>query len=225
MFRDISKTYWHKYLAWVFCLSLFIIGSLPAKAQKKQKRETVADTVTVANHDTLGVDSLARFTTPPTLVKDSVKRHSPKKAAIFSAALPGLGQAYNKKYWKIPIIYAGFGGLGYSIYISAKHHNEFSAAYRLLVNDTSGLVGTVKIGGHDYNTSQALNYKNYYKRNLDISIIFTAVLYALNIVDATVDAHLFHFDISDKLTLHVQPVYQFQASGRGFAGVQLNFRL
>jgi hypothetical protein len=137
--------------------------------------------------------------------------------------LPGLGQAYNKKYWKIPIIYGGFAGLGYAIYINAANHRTFSNAYRTLVNDSG--VTSLSIGGQNYNAAQALDFKNYYKRNMDISIIFTAVLYALNIVDAVVDAHLFHFDISDKLTLNVQPVYQFQASGKGFGGVQLNFRL
>ena len=140
-----------------------------------------------------------------------------------SAALPGLGQVYNKKYWKVPIIYAGFAGLATGIALTHKQYVIYREAYRTLANNTS--LATLPIGGHEFNATQAADFKNYYKRNMDICCIFTAVWYMLNIVDATVDAHLFSYDISDKLTMHIEPTYQYQASGVGFVGLKLDLRL
>lgn len=133
------------------------------------------------------------------------KRHSVKKAVLYSALVPGWGQVYNKKWWKVPIIYAGFGGLGFAIGWNAKKWHTYSDAYRMRV-DTFPETVDPYVG--IYSDANLLTLKNYYRRNMDLSIIFTTVLYALNIIDAAVDAHLFEYDVSDDLTLRVQPQLQ-----------------
>ncbi len=133
----------------------------------------------------------------------SAKKHSPLKALWMSAVLPGLGQAYNKKYWKIPIVWAGFAGLGYGLYHTGSRFVAYRNAYRLQVDDRPETAGSVN-GISD--PASLKFYRDQNKRNLDITAIFTAVWYVLNLVDASVDAHLYHYDISDDLSMEWQPV-------------------
>jgi len=129
-------------------------------------------------------------------------KHSPKKAALFSTALPGLGQAYNKKYWKIPVIYVGFAGLAYSINSNQIKYNRYKTAYKYRLDGDPATIDSY-VGVY---TDDNLNtLQKYYRRYRDLSIIGAAALYVLNIIDATVDAHLFTFDVSDDLTLNVHP--------------------
>ena len=134
------------------------------------------------------------------------KEHSPTKATLMSAALPGLGQFYNKKYWKIPIVYAGVGVLGYCIYFYANEYSTYKGAY---IESVSGVTN----GKHSalvkqYTADQLLTGREYYRRNLEISCIFATLWYGLNILDATVDAHLYTFNISDRLSMKVGPAMQ-----------------
>ena len=151
-----------------------------------------------------------------------VKRHSVKRAVIQSALVPGWGQIYNKKYWKPPIIYAGLGGLGFAIGWNAKRWRTYSDAYRARVDLDSTTVDAYE---GVYSADNLATLKNFYKRNMDLAIIFTAVLYALNIIDAAVDAHLFEFDISDDLTMRAEPVFNFSNERSKFAGISLTLRL
>ncbi len=151
-------------------------------------------------------------------------RHSPRKAAIFSALLPGLGQAYNRKYWKIPIVYAGLGGLGVGVGLNHRNWRTYSNAFRIVVNDPA--ISTYELDGRTYSESQLRELKNYYKRNRDMFIIFTGVMYFLNVIDATVDAHLFDFDVSDDLSMRIEPVWQPNlGSTNGFTGLRIQLRL
>lgn len=157
---------------------------------------------------------------PPPKTQE-VKRHSVKKAVLYSALVPGWGQVYNKKWWKVPIIYAGFGGLGVAIGINTKQWRTYSDAYRARVD---GDPNTVDEFVDEYSEANLVTLKNYYRRNMDLSIIFTSVLYALNLIDAAVDAHLFEYDISDDLTLQVQPQLQFGGAGNTFTGATMTMR-
>lgn len=128
--------------------------------------------------------------------------HSPKKAAIYSAVLPGLGQAYNQKYWKIPIVYAGLGGSAYFFYANNKEYQVFRKELQArFLNETENL--NPKFA--NYSESNLVSLKNYYQRNRELSILVAVVVYALNILDASVDAHLFSFDVSDDLSFSIQP--------------------
>jgi hypothetical protein len=141
----------------------------------------------------------------PQAVPDSVmeKMHSPTKATLMSTFLPGLGQIYNKKYWKVPIIYAGFGVMTYLIVFNTNYYLTYKCAYIEASNgDSAGNYSDIV---KKYTKDGILSSREYYRRNLEITIIFTAIWYALNILDATVDAHLFTYNINKDISLHVEP--------------------
>jgi hypothetical protein len=172
----------------------------------------------------LGNPGMAFSQTDTTFIElpDSIrqKEHSPTKATIMSACLPGLGQVYNKKYWKIPIIYAGFGIMGYFIYTNADEYMNYKCAYIESVGGSMN--GNYSYLVQKYTQADLLSAREYYRRNLEISILLTAVWYALNILDATVDAHLYTFNISENLSMKVEPA--LLPSGYGYkpaGGVRL----
>lgn len=141
------------------------------------------------------------------LVADSLVSesfHSPKKAAWMSTALPGLGQAYNRKFWKIPIVY-GLGG--YTVY-AALANNSFYKLYRdayRLRTDGDPLTLDTYPDETDFTLQQR---RDEFRRDRDYFWILTGVVYVLNIVDAAVDAHLFYFNVSDKLSMQFLPPHQ-----------------
>ena len=158
-----------------------------------------------------------------TLSFDSVPPHSPVRASVMSAVIPGLGQAYNKKYWKIPIIYAA---MGTTIYLSIDLNNKFKTYKQAYIYRTDNDPTTTDPYLAVYNDQTMVQLVDYYKRNRDFMYILTGVVYALNIIDASVDAHLFYFDVSDDLSLQINPVMQKMNYGqtwqKGFS-LTLNF--
>ena len=150
------------------------------------------------------------------------KIHSPGKATLFSAVLPGLGQAYNKKYWKVPIIYAGIGTSMYFAITNHKNFKEFKTAYGLRID---GDVNT--IDEYDGILSEAGLEANmdYHQRNRDLSYIIAGLFYVLNIVDATVDAHLFHFPKNDNLSFNLQPSLELTNNNELAKGFKLVINL
>ena len=162
------------------------------------------------------------FKTPDDSVS-LAKRHSPKKAALLSAILPGVGQAYNKKYWKIPIVYAGLGGIGTWVGFNVVNLRGFTNAYKLELDDDPLTLGSYK----GFAGSMQLKVKrDDAKRNLDLSIILLSVFYTLNIVDAAVDAHLFEYSITDDLYVKLQPDFQmYQAYDQMRPKLGLNFSM
>jgi hypothetical protein len=160
-----------------------------------------------------------------TVMPDSVleKMHSPLKASLMSICLPGLGQFYNRKYWKIPVIYAGLGVMTYFIVTNASEYSKYKNAYiESANNDTTGQYQDIV---NRYSQDELLNAREYYRRNLEISCIITGVWYILNIVDAAVDAHLFTYNISKDLSLKVDPVFMGPVMSRKFnSGIRLCLR-
>lgn len=150
------------------------------------------------------------------IVSQDEEIHSPKKATIYSAILPGLGQAYNKKYWKIPLIYIGFGAIVYFIDWNNDNYQLNKVAYQHFTDtipETNDYLKLKGIEGWDLESPTSRdNFKtaltkrqDYYRRNRDLLFISMIGFYGLNIIDASVDAHLFNFDISDDLTFNWQP--------------------
>ena len=129
------------------------------------------------------------------------KLHSPRKATLMSTFCPGLGQIYNKKYWKVPVIYVGFAALAYSINFNQSKYKTYLNAYKDGLNNVPDAYTNI----YNYNPEYLNNLQHYYHRYRDLSVIGVAALYLLNVVDACVDAHLFSFDVSENLSLHVQP--------------------
>lgn len=164
--------------------------------------------------DTLKQDSVETLTKEKKMSTDSLilkpsSFHSPVKATIMSALLPGLGQAYNKKYWKIPIIYAGLLGMGYIVKQQNEKYQHFKNAYISRKDDDPN---TVDPYVNKYTDDQLYSAQDIYHRNRDLCIIITAGIYILNIVDANVDANLFYFDVSDNLSLNISPGFETSAS-------------
>jgi hypothetical protein len=148
----------------------------------------------------------------------------PRTASIMSAILPGLGQVYNKKYWKVPIIYGGFAGFGY-LFVS--NNEEYQYYRKNLIAENDEDPSTINTSG--WSTDQLLAQKVSYKKSRDFAAIAIGILYLLNVVDANVDAHLKTFDVSDDLSLHIEPWQNLYNSGSGFrtaAGLslKLNFK-
>jgi hypothetical protein len=145
------------------------------------------------------------------------------KAALMSICLPGLGQVYNKKYWKVPIIYAGLGVMTYYIVTWAQQYSTYKNAYIAAVNHDSTSQYEDLI--NKYSEEDLLNARENYRRNLEVTCIITGVWYILNIVDAAVDAHLFTYNISENLSLKVDPVLMGPAMSRNFnTGIRFSLR-
>jgi hypothetical protein len=157
------------------------------------------------------------------LVPPAEQKHSPHKATIYSAILPGLGQAYNKKYWKIPIIYGGLGALAYMTRENTLEYRKFLEAYRYVVSDETTPPDNDYI--ERYTEQQLLSGKNMYLRNVEVGYILGGVLYILNIIDATVDAHLFYYDISEDLSMKLEPaMLSNPLAAKPVSGLSLTFR-
>ena len=133
------------------------------------------------------------------------KKHNPKIAIALSAVIPGAGQIYNKKWWKMPIIYAGLATSSYLVYRFATRMNIYKKEYRCRMQEGYGIPSPELA---NYSDDNILTTKKYYQRNMELSIAATAIIYLLNIVDAAVDAHLFYFDISEDLSLQITPQIQ-----------------
>lgn len=134
------------------------------------------------------------------------KPHSPHKATIYAMILPGLGQAYNKKYWKIPLVYAGIGVFAYLIKFNNTEYNEWSEAYYFVqANPGEDLPGNEYVEKYGDDPDFLKANKDYYRRNRDLNWILMGVWYLLSVVDATVDAHLYSWEVDENLSLRLEP--------------------
>ncbi|MCO6495542.1 MAG: hypothetical protein J5I91_07690 [Bacteroidetes bacterium] len=125
------------------------------------------------------------------------KPHSPHLASVLSAVVPGAGQVYNKKYWKVPVIYAGLGALTYSIIYNQNNYKSYQNELIARNNNDSNKMN-IKFSG--YPNEYLSSNRDFFRNNRDLSIIGIALLYTLNIVDAAVDAHLYNFDVNKSLS-------------------------
>jgi len=147
-------------------------------------------------------------------INKPVAVHSPRRATIYSAVLPGLGQIYNRKYWKVPIVYGGFVTLGYFINFNNELYTKYKQAYSDIIDTDPNTNSFKKLNVNpiffeadkiSQLTERLRIAKDGSRRNRDLVVIGTAVFYALNIIDASVDAHFFNFDINDDLTINWVP--------------------
>ena len=134
----------------------------------------------------------------------------PKKAALYSAILPGAGQVYTKKYWKVPVIYGG-------LITSAYYINESNDLYQLYKSTYLNRLDGDFNDNLNYSDSDLRTLTEHYRRNREVSALLFTLTYILNIVDASVNAHLFDYDVSENLSLHIQPVYFSKENASGFS--------
>ena len=147
----------------------------------------------------------------------------PSKAAFFSAVMPGLGQAYNKKYWKIPIVYGAIGTALYFYFENDKLYDSYRDAYkrRLAGFTDDEYFGT---GATPFISQEALiRAQRSLKRNKEMSILIAAGMYALNIIDANVDAHLLQYNMDENLT--IEPFIDYNNPNYNtYFGLSLNLK-
>lgn len=152
---------------------------------------------------------------------DNFKPLSPAKAAFYSAVLPGLGQAFNKKYWKIPIVY---GALGAGVYFYDRNNTNFNrarTAYKLRINEKpdefDGLNGNIFLS-----KDALISAQKSYKKDRDLSLLVTAGLYILQIVEASVNAHLLQHNVDNNLSVSPQ-IFRNDINNKSIVGASINF--
>lgn len=177
-------------------------------------------------------------------VADSLRRNQrllgyrvtrPQKAVILAAVLPGAGQVYNHKYWKLPLVYGALGATVYGEVFYWRRYAEFRDGYRARLRRRNGGTGPSAEDTGPNSGNQALypygsgdasqqNALSFYRRNRDVFFAYIGLAYGAQIIDALVDAHLHDFDVSDNLSLNVQP-YTLPLPGGPTAGLALTFTL
>lgn len=189
-------------------------------AQNEQETET-EKSKTELKEERKKEDAVLKIkdTVNTTVEKKQIDPLSPSRAAFYSAILPGLGQAYNKKYWKIPIVYAALGTGIYFYITNNKNYNRYRRAYK------SRLAGfnNDEFQGIVTDNNALIDAQEFYQRNRDLSLLLTVVAYVLNIVDANVDAHLLQFNVSDDLSLRPH-IDQNEVDFNRSLGLTLNFK-
>ncbi len=171
----------------------------------------------------IGLDKELVIIEKETLTRKEIDPLRPSKAAFYSAILPGLGQAYNKKYWKIPLVWGGIGTGVYFYIRNDKQFDRYRDAYKRRLagfkDDEFYGDGITPIISDD----GLIRAQDQFRRNKEVSLLITLGLYALNIIDANVDAHLLQFNVDENLSL--SPHYQYnQMENTSDLGLTVNFK-
>ncbi len=198
-----QKIFLRKQFAGIFLLVvlLFIFPVLSFSQLSNNQNDSVLPLPQQQNQMINGNDSIPDNGDDLEVEYEPEKKHSPQRAAMLSATLPGLGQIYNKKYWKVPFVYAGFGAVIYFLEFNNSRYQEFRRAWVARVDGNPNTIDDFPA----YSTDQLERATKYYQRNLEITYISAAAIYLLNILDATVDAHLLDFDVGEDLTMKIRP--------------------
>lgn len=209
---------------------LIIVACIPTQAQ---------DSTHVTSPDSIIIGKNGKVTT----IESYAARYNPRKAMLYSAVLPGLGQAYNKKYWKIPLVIGGFVGTGYGIWEYNRRYQFYKNGLFNMLNEPAnpevdpetGLtaLGNRVINGELFfpvnNTGQlrleiVRNAVNRNRRDRDFSVVMTFIFYMMQMVDAHVDAHLKEFDLNPQLKVSLEPTMDSNAFTGRTAGVGLTLK-
>jgi hypothetical protein len=184
---------WHRILILVpFLLLLAYAGHTQAPAKPIVASGPAPDSST---HNPLKQDTVGK------------KKFKPSTATIRSALIPGWGQAYNKKYWKIPIIYGALGTTAGIFFYNLKTYKALRKAYLYRLDSDTSNDRLIDPRFSVLSNESIRSYRNEFRQNLDYSVLFFILFWGLNIVDATVDAHLKAFDVSNDLSLRIKPSY------------------
>ena len=189
-------------IAIILCFGFYSFGY--AQEEKDEKKDT--DTTEELKVETTNV------------IREPYNPLSPAKAAFYSAVLPGLGQAYNGKYWKIPIIYAALGAGTYFYLNNDKQYKKVRNSYK------RRLAGFVDNDEYvNLSTERLIDAQDTLRRDKELALLITIGLYALNIIEANVNAHLLQYNVDDNLSL--QPHYELnELDNSGSLGLTLNFK-
>ncbi|HYJ62756.1 MAG TPA: DUF5683 domain-containing protein, partial [Parafilimonas sp.] len=155
--------------------------------------------------------------------KDSVSKkfHDPRKATIRSAIIPGWGQAYNREYWKIPLVYGALSIPAVTFVYNNNWYQRTKQAYNILVN--GGDIDKINPKLKGLSSESLQYYRNSFRKDRDYSVLFFLFAWGLNVVDATVFGHLKNFDVSRDLSLRIQPDYNINSKSPTL-GLVLNYK-
>lgn len=190
----------------IIFLIFIVCGAKPSQAQDTLR---TGDTVITPTDSTVRTDTVIT-------AKDTIRHrlHTPRGAAIRSAILPGWGQVYNRKYWKVPIVYTAVGIPIGTFFYNKKWYTRTRDAAKMLGSDPPDTANyRQRVDKKLYlffenpdRLGNLLTYRNEFRKNMDYSILLTLLFWGLNVVDATVDAHLRQFNVSEDLSMKVRPV-------------------
>jgi len=215
-----------KKLKQLIILTCCIFAVIEVVAQVDNSKAT--DSLQISNLDSLGIDAVVT----DSLNNKNVKKEkfkliksildktypNPNRAAAFSLLLPGAGQIYNKKYWKLPIVYGALGGLGYVLHSSNEEYIILRSAYLAVVDDDPDTLNPFP----NLNENALLTLRDRANKRRQQGYIFLVAGWILNSVDAYVDAHLASFDVNEDISANIQPVGILSANGNSY-GVSITF--
>ncbi|WP_460685212.1 DUF5683 domain-containing protein [Niabella aquatica] len=225
LYKSLSKKLSLVFLS-VVLLNISVVQSQLLYSANKQQRINVKDSVAKSSEkktDHIEID---------TLKIENRSLRKPRTAAIRSVFLPGLGQTYNMKIWKVPIVYAALGGTGVVFVSNVQWYIRLRDAYRVADNilkgkDTIGSIAYKKLDEQIrrvyFESTQGIqaNYirkeRDDIRKYVDYSAIYFIIAWALNVVDATVDEHLSGFDVSPDLSFKVKPGYSMMSQTAGLS--------
>ena len=190
----------------ICCLAVRPFGSF---AQQKEVLKSV---------DSLNTVTTITDTSADGKKKSKVKVYNPGKAALRSAIIPGWGQVYNKKYWKVPIIYAGLGITAGVFFYNLQTYQDTRLAYTIKSTNDSLRYNEIPDYLQPISEESLRYYRDSYRQAMDYSILIFLLIWGLNVVDAAVDAHLKGFDVSPDLSLKFKPYY---SPGAGTTGLTM----
>lgn len=195
----------------LFVLSIYITGSLSSQVVVVDSSRSL----------TIVTDTTDRAIVKDTIKvkKDTTERHSARKATLRSALIPGWGQAYNKEYWKIPLVYGVVGvPAGFFIYNNT-WYKRTKKAFEIRVTKDSVRFPEIHEDLENLNEESLRFYRNEFRRNRDYSILYFLIAWGLQVADATVFAHLKDFDVSEDLSFQIKPGYSPTANTSGISFV------
>ena len=209
-----------QYLKWFLCCVCF---SLVQYSYSQRILDSTGKTIVInAPGKVTPKDSLSKAAQP---VKDKkvdsvLKVHSPKKATVRSATIPGWGQVYNKKYWKVPIVWGALGVTTYIFFDNLEIYQDSRFAYKAKYQASQGdssLYGQIKPEYEVYSMESLRANRDQFRKYLDYSVLFFIIFWGLNVVDAAVDGHLKAFDVSPDLSFKIKPGHSQMANTNGIS--------
>lgn len=149
--------------------------------------------------------------------KKIIKKFNPRTATLRSAMLPGWGQIYNKKYWKLPLVYGALGTTAGVYFYNIKTYRLLRKAYVYITDKDSNNNALIDPRFRNLSAGAIRTYRDSFRQNIDYSVLFFILFWGLNVVDATVDAHLKGFDVNENLSIELKPGYSPLANTSGIS--------
>lgn len=149
--------------------------------------------------------------------KKKIKKFNTRTATLRSAMIPGWGQIYNKKYWKLPLVYGGLGITAGVFQYNVKNYNLLRQAFSYRTDTISANDALIDPRFKNLSTNAIQSYRTSFRQNVDYTVLFFIAFWGLNVIDATVDANLKAFDVNDNLSLQIKQGYSPMANTTGLS--------